>query len=998
MVPGSFVLLEKLPLTSNGKIDYRALPAHSDLNERSQGGYVPARDDIEKELVRIWEELLEHRPVGVRDNFFTIGGHSLLATRVIARIEKRLGKMISLASLFQSPTIEGLAQELQEEEGVTHLSLMPFRIEGSKQLQGPFVQPTRKAGQPVPLSFAQQRLWFIDQLLPGSPLYNVPTAMRLRGALNIQCLRQSLDAVVQRHDVLRTTIGDINGDPFQMVARDCSVELVICDLTAQPESQREVEASNLVSEEAFRPFNLARDLMLRAMLIKLTEEEHILLLVMHHIASDGWSLSILRRELSHYYQGYLVGKVERLPELPIQYADYAIWQREWLQGKVLEEQLSYWKQNLSGAPKILELPADRPRPSIQTFQGASQRMELLPRLTQDVKLLCHREKVTLFMTLLAVFQLLLSRYTGRDDIVVGSPIAGRNRREAEDLIGFFVNTLALRTDLSGDPTFLELLGRVREMALGAYAHQDVPFEKLVDELQAERDLSHHSLVQVMFVLQNAPQEKLIFPGVDASPMKIRSSQAKFDLTLSVTETASGLTVGLEYNTDLYEAASMERMLAHFRVLLEGVIAHPEHRLSELPLLTREEWSQLRQWNDTRREYPGDRCVQELFEEQVRRTPQSVALVFGDEQLKYYELNRRANQLAHYLRTMGVGPEVLVGIYLERSVQQIVALLAILKAGGAYLPLDFTYPKQRLTFMLKDAGAAVLLTQRRFVTKLPSDRLKVVCLDEIGDALSQNSTQNPQSGVRKENLIYVIYTSGSTGQPKGIAVTHQAVVRLVVNTDYVQIEPGDAVAQVSNSSFDAATFEIWGALLHGARLVGLPKDVVLSQQAFASSLVQQRISVLFLTTALFNQVSREKPAAFATVRHLLFGGETVEPRCVQDVLRDHPPERLLHVYGPTETTTFASWYLVTPPLRQGRTIPIGKPIANTQIYILDRWLQPVPVGVAGELYVGGDGLARGYLNRPELTAERFVPDPMSQIPGTRLYRTGDLGALFARWQH
>ena len=666
-----------------------------------------------------------------------------------------------------------------------------------------------------------------------------------------------------------------------------------------------------------------------------------------------------------------------------------MWQREWLQGKVLNEQLDYWKQQLAGVPTRLDLPTDRPRPEVPTFGGASRQIELSSELTKALKALSVREKTSLFMTLLAAFQVWLFRHTAQEDIVVGSPIAGRNGGEVEELIGFFVNTLALRANLSGNPTFLEVLHRVKPTALRAYEHQDLPFERLVEEVQSERSLSYNPLFQVMFVLQNAPSSPLRLSGLQATPLRLGAERAHFDLTLSVTERRGALIGRLSYSTDIFDDATIERMLSHLKILLEGFVKDPGERISQLEMLTQQEWSQLKHWNDTRREYPGDRCVQELFEEQVQRTPQSVALAFGDEQLKYDELNRRANQLAHYLRAVGVGPEVLVGIYLERSVHQIVALLAILKAGGAYLPLDLTYPKQRLTFMLKDAGASVLLTQRRFVTKLPSDRLKVLCLDEIGAALSQGSTQNPQSGVRKENLIYVIYTSGSTGQPKGIAVTHQAVVRLVVNTDYVQIEASDVVAQASNSSFDAATFEIWGALLHGARLVGLPKDVVLSPQAFASSLVQHRISVLFLTTALFNQVSREKPAAFATVRHLLFGGETVEPRCVQDVLGDHPPGRLLHVYGPTETTTFASWYLVTPPLRQRRTIPIGKPIANAQIYILDRWLQPVPVGVAGELYVGGDGLARGYLNRPDLTAERFVPNPFGQTEGERLYRTGDL---------
>ena len=509
--------------------------------------------------------------------------------------------------------------------------------------------------------------------------------------------------MVRRHEVLRTTIGDVDGEPFQVVAQDWSLGLAVRDLTTRPEPLRDDEASSLLSEEALHPFDLGRDLMLRATLLRLAEREHVLLLVMHHIASDGWSLSVLMRELSHYYQSYLIGKEGSLEELPIQYADYAMWQRQWLQGEALDKQLSYWRQNLAGVPRVLELPTARPRPAIQTFQGASQRMQLPPRLVQDLKILCSREKATLFMTLLATFQLLLSRYAGREDIVVGSPIAGRNRQETEDLIGFFVNTLVLRTDLSGDPTFRELLGRVREVALEAYAHQDIPFERLVDELQAERDLSHHSLVQVMFVLQNAPQGKIVLSGLDISPFRIRSNQAKFDLTLSVAEGESGMMIALGYNTDLFTPSSMEQMLAHFRLLLESIVAHPEHRLSRLTFLTEQERLQLKQWNDTGREYPRERSLAELFEAQVERSPEAVAVVSEGREVSYGELNRRANQLGHYLRRRGVGPEVRVGICMNRSVEMVVGLLGILKAGGAYVPLDRAYPGERLNYMIQDAG-------------------------------------------------------------------------------------------------------------------------------------------------------------------------------------------------------------------------------------------------------------------------------------------------------
>jgi len=991
MVPAVFVGLDKVPLTANGKVDRRSLPEPVGSEEPEGNGYCPPRDRLELQLTKIWESLLQVERVGVKDNFFGLGGHSLLATRLIARIEKTLGKRVSLASLFQSPTIVGIAKELREE--ASQLLVSSSQVKGSKRPEEQLIQPRRKAGQPVRLSFAQQRLWFLDQLLSGNSPYNVPTAVRLSGLLDVRCLEHSINAVIVRHEVLRTTIKSVQGKPHQIVADDRFLPLAIHDLSLRPEADKESETSQVLAEEAHRPFDLAQDLMLRATLIKLSEQEHILLLVMHHIASDGWSMGILMRELSHFYEAEMSGLPSSLPELPIQYADYAEWQLEWLQGEVLNKQVDYWKRQLAGAPPRLDLPTDHPRPAIQTFRGASRQMELSPELTQALKALSLREKASLFMTLLAAFQVLLFRYTRQDDIVVGSPIAGRNRGEVEGLIGFFVNTLVLRTDLSGDPTFVEVLRRVRSIALNAFEHQDLPFERLVEGLQSERSLSHNPIFQVMFAFQNAPGSPLQLSGLDASPVRLVTEKTHFDLTLAITERSPGLIARLSYSTDLFDEATIDRMAGHLEILLEGIVKEPEQRISRLPLLARKEWSQLSQWNDTGREYPRDRCLHELFEAQVERRPEAVAVVCEDRQLTYHELNRRANQLGHYLRKRGVGPEVRAGISLGRFEQMIVGLLGILKAGGAYVPLDLTYPSERLKYMIKDTGISLVLTEQDLLEGTLDlkigNSLEAICLDRDWSLISRESDANPRHLGTPETLAYVMYTSGSTGQPKGIAITHQAVVRLVVNTDYVQIEPGDAVAQVSNSSFDAATFEIWGALLHGARLVGLPRDIVLSPEALGSSLAQCRISVLFLTTALFNQISRERPAAFATVRHLLFGGETVEPRCVQDVLREHPPGRLLHVYGPTETTTFASWYLVTPPLGQNRTIPIGRPIANTRIYILDHWLQPVPAGIAGELYVGGEGLARGYLNRPELTAEKFVPDATSRTPGERLYRTGDL---------
>jgi amino acid adenylation domain-containing protein len=736
---------------------------------------------------------------------------------------------------------------------------------------------------------------------------------------------------------------------------------------------------------------------------------------MHHIISDGWSMGVLVRELGALYPAFAAGQPSPLPELPIQYADFASWQRQWLAGEVLDYQLAYWKRQLAGAPPALELPTDRPRPAVQSYRGAALPVQLPRALSEALAALSRQEGVTLFMTLLAAFQALLWRYTGQDDIVVGSPIAGRTRAEIAPLIGFFVNTLVLRTDLSGEPTFRELLGRVREMTLGAYAHQDMPFDKLVDELQPERDMSRSPLFQVMFALQNTPMPALSLAEVTLSPLEAARPTAKFDLTLMLEEAREGIRGTLEYRTDLFDRATIERMAGHYRTLLEGIVEAPGRQVSELPMLTAEELHEiLVAWNDTGTDYPADRCVHELFEAQAERTPDAVAVVFGDRQLSYRELNQRANQLAHQLRSLGVGriggiggiggaggaggaggvgPATLVGLCVERSLEMVVGMLGILKAGGAYVPLDPNYPRERLAFMLEDTGAPVLLTQARLLDSLPEHGVQRLCLDTGWEAVARESVDDPRGGAGSSSLAYVIYTSGSTGKPKGVAVTHQAIARLVCNTDYISLGPSDVVAQASSSSFDAATFEIWGALLHGARLVGIDKGVMLSPPDLARRLAADGVTALFITTALFNQVAREAPMAFAQLGSLLFGGEASDPRSVRAALQAGRPRRLLHVYGPTETTTFATWHEVTDVPEGATTVPIGRPIANTRAYVLDRWRHLVPAGIPGELYIGGPGVAQGYLNRPELTEQRFVPDPFSGEPGARMYRTGDL----CRWR-
>jgi amino acid adenylation domain-containing protein len=851
--------------------------------------------------------------------------------------------------------------------------------------------PRRTTRDSAPLSFAQQRLWFLDQYEPNSPVYNVPGALRLRGFLDVAALKRSLDGIVRRHEALRTKFSMVEGEPLQVILPSLSVSLSVVYLTDLSESEREDEARHLAAEETRRPFDLAQGPPVRMMLLCLAENEHVLLLTMHHIVSDGWSMGVLHRELSVLYQAFSRGKPSPLPDLPIQYADFAVWQREWLQGEVLEKQLSYWKKQLEGIPAVLNLPTDRPRPAVQSFRGKRQSLELSKELTQGLKALSRKEGVTLYMTLLAAFQTLLYRYTGQEDIVVGSPIANRNRSEIEGLIGFFVNTLVLRSDLSGNPSFRELLGRVRKTVLEAYDHQDLPFEKLVEELQPERSLSHSPLFQVMFVLQNVPNTGVEFEELSVSPVRVGAETAKFDLTMSMHETPKGLSGSLQYNTDLFDDATLTRMLGHCRVLLEGLVANPEQRLSDLPILTEAERHQLLiEWNDTGRDYPKDKCIHELFEEQVERTPDAVAVIFEDQQLTYRELNTRANQLAHYLGKLGVGAETLVGICVECSIDMIVGLLGIIKAGGAYVPLDPSYPKERLAFMLEDTQSAVLITQERLLNRLrPIQNGRMVCLDRDWPTISRQSNSKVDDQSSAESLAYVMYTSGSTGKPKGVAVSHRAVNRLVMNTDYVELSPADVVAQVSNIVFDAATFEIWGALLNGARLVLIPRDIVLSPPAMSKAIERHAVTTLFLTTALFNLAVEQIASALGKLQNLLFGGEAADPQRVRRLSAEAPPKRLLHVYGPTESTTFASWYRVRKVASNAITVPIGRPIANTALYILDPYLNPLPIGVIGELYIGGDSLARGYLKRSELTNEKFIPNPYGEKSGSRLYRTGDL---------
>ncbi|MFQ5794192.1 MAG: amino acid adenylation domain-containing protein, partial [Candidatus Bipolaricaulia bacterium] len=812
-------------------------------------------------------------------------------------------------------------------------------------------------------------------------VYNLSFAARLNAPLDVAALEQSLNEIVNRHEVLRTTFATVDGQPVQVIALDLILSLPVVDLRELPETEQETELRQLAIEEAQRPFDLARGPLLRLILLQLGEEEYVVLFTMHHIVSDAWSMGIFIREIAVLYQAFSTGRPSPLPELPIQYADFAVWQRERFQDEMLETQLAYWKQQLGDRLPVLELPIDRPRPAIQSHRGAHHPLALPKSLTDSLNALSRQEEVTVFMTLLAAFKALLHRYTGQDDIVVGSPIAGHNRAEIEELIGFFINTLVLRTDLSGDPTFRELLGRVREVALGAYTHQDLPFERLVDELQPERDLSLNPLFQVMFQLLNAPMSTLELPDLSLNPLEIDNEIARFDLALFMID-ANGLKGWMEYNTDLFDADTIAQMARHFQTLLEGIVADPDQRLSELPLLSAAECHQLLvEWNDTQADYPKDVCIHQLFEAQVERTPDAVAVVYEDQQLTYRELNRRANQLAHHVRTLGVRPEVSVGMFMERSLELVVGLLGILKAGGVYVPFDPTYPKARLTLMLEDTQASVLLTQERLVKRLPECSAKIVCLDTDWGVIAQESVENPINEVTTDHLAYVIYTSGSTGTPKGVMVEHRGLRNLAeVQAQTLDVAEGSRVLQLVTFSFDASLWDVFMALLTGGTLYVATPESRLPGPALIQLLRDQAITTVTLPPSVLAALPAEELPALRTIT---VTGEA----CPADIVaRWAPGRRFFNGYGPTEATIGATIGACTA---DGRKPTIGRPFANVNIYLLDAHLQPVPIGVPGELYIAGVSLARGYLNDPGLTAEKFIPNPFSDEPGTRLYKTGDL---------
>ncbi|MDZ8134764.1 MAG: amino acid adenylation domain-containing protein [Nostoc sp. DedQUE04] len=852
----------------------------------------------------------------------------------------------------------------------------------------------------IPLSFPQQRLWFLDQMEGNSAAYNMAAAVEITGNLQVYLLEKIIAEIIQRHAILRTNFKTIDGNAVQIITPCLTIAVPVIDLQTLPAEEQFAEVERLAIEEQLQPFDLTKDCLLRVTLLHLASESYVLLVTMHHIVSDGWSMGVFIQEFSSLYAAFSQNQPSPLPELAIQYADFAHWQRQWLQGEVLENQLNYWRQQLAGIPPILELPTDRPRPPVQTFQGQTLHFELNQNLTKQLNILCQKSGATMFMALMAAFVTLLFRYSNQSDIVIGSPIANRDRQETHSLIGLFVNTLVLRTNLEGNPSFAELLQRVRQVALDAYAHQDMPLERLVEALQPERSLSHMPLFQVAFAMQNAPMGKLELPNLSLNLLKIENRTAKFDLTLSMQETESGLLGEWEFNSDLFDATTISRMAGHFQTLLENVVANPQQKIAELSLLSASEQHQLLvEWNDTQTAYPQGKCIHQLFEEWVEQTPDAVAVVFENQQLTYRELNHRANQLAHQLQNLGVKPDVLVGICVERSLEMIVGLLGILKAGGAYVPLDPNYPSDRLAFMLDDAQLPVLLTQQRLVEKLPQHQAVTICLDADWKEIANNSSSNPVSAVTASDLAYVIYTSGSTGKPKGVMVAHTGLCNLVIaQIQIYNVQTDSRILQFASFSFDASIFEVVMALGTGARLYLGTKESLLPGSSLIELLQNYGITHITLPpSALAVLPAEELPA----LQNITVAGEACPPDLVE---RWSCGRRFFNAYGPTEATVWStvaecSGNITNKP-------PIGRPIANTQIYLLDGNLQPVPVGVSGELHIGGIGLARGYLNRPELTQQKFILHPFQRGRGAgeqgsrgetedqsfnskRLYKTGDL---------
>ena len=957
MVPMVIVPLDEIPLMPNGKIDRKALPAPV---FRATEKFIAPQTERQTLIASLFAEVLSvpAETLGIYDDFFDLGGHSLLAMRLITSLRQAFETEIPLKVLFETPTVAGVDVALE--------------MKGSGGLSIPQVTPAPRDSTPIPLSYAQERLWFLAQLEGTTATYNMPSAVRVEGVFDLAMLQQAINAMVRRHEVLRTTFPVVNGTAVQHIHSAMAIPLQVVEA-----SELKVSASDWLSHEAQQPFDLATGPLLRLALIRIEADVAILMVTIHHIISDGWSISIFIRELIALYRND--SEAKPLSTLPIQYADYAQWQRQWLQGAVLATQLDYWRQQLAGAPTLLELPTDHPRPAVQSFRGQTQVVTLPEALSEQVKALARKHQVTLFMTLLTAFQVLLYRYSKQPDIVVGSSIANRQQADLESLIGLFVNTLVLRSHINETDSVSDLLRQVKQMTLDAYSHKDVPFEQVVEALQPQRSLAHSPLFQVMFMLQNMPRSPLELPDMTVTPLPAESVVAKFDLILSVEESDQGLACHWEYSTDLFEPETIGRMASHFEVLLTAMVADDSQAIATMPLLTSAEQQQFAEWNATAAPYP-DLCLHTLIDRQAKQTPEAVAVAFEADQLTYQELNTKADGLAHYLQSMGIGPDSLVGICVERSVDMMVGLLGILKAGGAYIPLDPNYPQQRLAFMVEDANVKLLISQSWLLDLLPHYHGETVCLDQpIPAAAAPPSTASHSA----DTLAYMIYTSGSTGRPKGVQITHNAVVDLIHSQRQdLGITQADTILSAASFSFDMSVLELWLPLVVGAQLVLVSREVAQDGLRLAEQINTRGVTLMQATPATWRMLLDANWSGSSQLQ-IICGGEALTPDLAK-ALRERCAT-LRNFYGPTEVTVWATQQDIT----DSTPITVGRPLTNTQTYLLDEWLNPVPVGVPGELYLGGVRLSRGYYKRPSLTAERFIPNPFGQTLGDRLYRTGDL---------
>ena len=865
---------------------------------------------------------------------------------------------------------------LLQEEGIERSSAWDIRSDRSA---------------PFALSRAQRRLWSLYQMAPDSPAYNISETVRMTGPLDVAALEASLHEIVRRHEALRSCFPECNGRPAVLVRGELALPIPADDLTHLPEHKQHEEIQRRCSAEALRPFNLKSGPLLRVRLLRLAKDDHVVTLTMHHIVSDGWSMGVFLGELNQLYRSFAAGRPSPLPDLTLQYSDFARWQEEWLEREAAAEQREWWIRQLADLT-TLALPITRPRPSVPSFRGAVHVCQFPSSLANDLKTLGAQQNATLYATLLTAFAVLLHRYSDQDDIVVGSPVANRNRREIEPLIGFFVNSLVMRCDVSGQPSFRTVLRRVRDFAMEGIARQDFPFDELVKEIAPQRDAVSNPLFQVMFSFENSPAGALELPDLAVTPISVETRISKFDLFINISESPDGLVAAFEYSTDLYDADAIERMAGNYRTLAESIVRDPDRSVATLPILGEAERRQiLVEWNQTDSAFPRDKCIHELFQDQARRQPGEVAVEFSDQRLSYGELNARANQLAHYLRGLGVGPETLVALFVRRSVEMVVALLGILKAGGAYVPLDPDDPAERLSSLLGEISPALVLTQEHLAQRWAATDANVFRLDSDWSAVAGELRENPRVAVAPESLAYLLFTSGSTGTSKGVSVSHRSVVRLVKETDYIHLGAEEVHLQLAPLQFDASTFEIWGPLLNGGLLVVAPPHTP-SLDEIGDYIRRYRVTTLWLTAGLFHVMVDERLNDLKPLRHLLVGGDVLSVQHVARALSELQGCRLINGYGPTENTTFTCCHRIEAADRLRPSIPIGRPIANTRVYILDRYLQPTPIGVPGELCITGEGLARGYHNRPDLTNKQFIDNPIAGEPDSRLYKTGDL----CRW--